>query len=167
MFIDHLATTVEAIFGYVMASMNEFLNRIEQAKYQAIYRQADALWNARVEELNAELDLEDLPVEVTLSRVALGAYLAARSSVAGVRLSQDSGEVEVPDHAVQLIALHDRRAGERADEVEVVLHLQPADLDVEDRQLLRLLQAACSYDQLPTMLVKRICNCTRSTAGPQ
>ena len=49
---------------YVMASMNEFLNRIEQAKYQAIYRQADALWNARVEELNAELDLEDLPVEV-------------------------------------------------------------------------------------------------------
>ena len=48
----------------VMASMNEFLNRIEQAKYQAIYRQADALWNARVEELNAELDLEDLPVEV-------------------------------------------------------------------------------------------------------
>jgi hypothetical protein len=42
----------------------------------------------------------------------------------------------VPDRAVQLVALHDRGAGERADEVEVVLHLQPADLDVEERQLL-------------------------------
>ena len=49
---------------YVMASMNEFLRRIGQAEYQAIYQNADALWNARVVELNTELEQNDLPVHV-------------------------------------------------------------------------------------------------------
>ena len=49
---------------YVMASMNEFLKRIEQAEYQAIYQQADATWNSRVAELNTDLERSNLPVHV-------------------------------------------------------------------------------------------------------
>lgn len=49
---------------YVMASMNEFLHRIEQQDIQQIYAQADALWNSRVESLNQQLQQQELPVQI-------------------------------------------------------------------------------------------------------
>lgn len=49
---------------YVMASMNEFLKRIEEPHYQTIYQQADALWNQRVLELNQQLNSAKLPIRV-------------------------------------------------------------------------------------------------------
>ena len=49
---------------YVMASMNVFLNRIENAEYQVIYQQADALWNQRVTDLNSALAEAEVPVEI-------------------------------------------------------------------------------------------------------
>lgn len=49
---------------YVMASMNEFLHRIEQAEIQQIYQQADALWNHRAEHLNQQLAADNLPVKI-------------------------------------------------------------------------------------------------------
>jgi glutamate-1-semialdehyde 2,1-aminomutase len=49
---------------YVMASMNVFLRRIEQPEYQAIYEQADVLWDTRAAELNQRLQAAGLPVAV-------------------------------------------------------------------------------------------------------
>ena len=49
---------------YVMASMNEFLHRIEQQDIQQIYAQADALWNSRVDSLNQQLQQQELPVQI-------------------------------------------------------------------------------------------------------
>lgn len=49
---------------YVMASMNEFLRRIEQSEIQHIYSEADELWNARVQEINTELASEGLAVKI-------------------------------------------------------------------------------------------------------
>jgi glutamate-1-semialdehyde 2,1-aminomutase len=49
---------------YVMASMNEFLYRIEQPAIQQIYQQADELWNSRVERLNLRLEEDALPVSI-------------------------------------------------------------------------------------------------------
>jgi len=49
---------------YVMGSMNEFLNRIEEPEYQLMYQQADELWNQRVALLNQRLIEENLPVRV-------------------------------------------------------------------------------------------------------
>ena len=49
---------------YVMAAMNEFLQRIESPEIRAIYAQADALWNARAAGLNGRLRDAGLPVEV-------------------------------------------------------------------------------------------------------
>ncbi len=49
---------------YVMATMNEFLNRIAQPKYQTMYAQQDALWDARVEKLNGLFDQAGLPLRI-------------------------------------------------------------------------------------------------------
>jgi glutamate-1-semialdehyde 2,1-aminomutase len=49
---------------YVMASMNEFLHRIEQPEIQQIYQQADELWDRRVEQLNMQLGEDALPVRI-------------------------------------------------------------------------------------------------------
>lgn len=49
---------------YVMGAMNEFLRRIETEEIQQSYRDNDAVWDRRVEELNRRLSLENLPVHV-------------------------------------------------------------------------------------------------------
>jgi glutamate-1-semialdehyde 2,1-aminomutase len=49
---------------YVMGSMNAFLHRIQQPAIQQVYREADALWNARVQQLNQRLDKASLPVKI-------------------------------------------------------------------------------------------------------
>lgn len=49
---------------YVMTCMAEFLARIEQPAIQAIYANADALWNGRVETLNRLLAEQALPVRL-------------------------------------------------------------------------------------------------------
>ncbi len=49
---------------YVMATMNEFLNRIEQPAFQQIYAEQDALWDARVEKLNGQFDEAGLPLRI-------------------------------------------------------------------------------------------------------
>ena len=49
---------------YVMATMNEFLNRIELPEYQQMYQQQDALWDARVSSLNHQFDEAGLPLHI-------------------------------------------------------------------------------------------------------
>jgi glutamate-1-semialdehyde 2,1-aminomutase len=49
---------------YVMTCMAEFLGRIQQAKYQDCYAQADALWNQRVANLNEKLMQSGLPLRI-------------------------------------------------------------------------------------------------------
>ena len=49
---------------YVMASMNAFLQKIQKHRYQAIYAQADALWNRRTQLLNRHLADANLPVRL-------------------------------------------------------------------------------------------------------
>jgi glutamate-1-semialdehyde 2,1-aminomutase len=49
---------------YVLAAMNVFLQRIEQPEYQALYTQAEALWDVRIAHLNARLQAANLPVKV-------------------------------------------------------------------------------------------------------
>jgi glutamate-1-semialdehyde 2,1-aminomutase len=49
---------------YVMGSMNEFLNRIEQPEFQEIYHQSDELWNLRFAQLNERLLEKKLPVKI-------------------------------------------------------------------------------------------------------
>jgi glutamate-1-semialdehyde 2,1-aminomutase len=49
---------------YVMAAMNVFLQRIEQPQYQALYAQAESLWDARFAQLNTRLQEARLPVKV-------------------------------------------------------------------------------------------------------
>jgi glutamate-1-semialdehyde 2,1-aminomutase len=49
---------------YVMATMHEFLRRIEGEDIREIYRGLDERWNARAERLNRRLRDEQLPVEV-------------------------------------------------------------------------------------------------------
>lgn len=48
----------------VMAAMNVFLRAIEGEAVQAIYREADARWNARATQLNARLAAAHLPLRV-------------------------------------------------------------------------------------------------------
>lgn len=48
---------------YVMGSMNEFLNRIEQPEIQELYSQSDELWSSRFAHLNQRLLEKDLPVK--------------------------------------------------------------------------------------------------------
>lgn len=49
---------------YVMTCMRVFLERIQAPELQACYAAADALWRVRVEQLNAQLAAEQLPVRV-------------------------------------------------------------------------------------------------------
>jgi len=49
---------------YVMATMNEFLHRIEAPEYQTMYQQQDTLWDARVQSLNAQFDEAGLPLRI-------------------------------------------------------------------------------------------------------
>ncbi len=49
---------------YVMAAMNEFLQRLDSEEVHELYRDLDALWNRRAVELNRRLHDEGLPVQV-------------------------------------------------------------------------------------------------------
>ena len=49
---------------YVMATMNEFLRRLDQPERRAALTEAEACWNARAAALNARLSSEELPVRV-------------------------------------------------------------------------------------------------------
>ncbi len=49
---------------YVMTSMRAFLERIREARIQACYAGAEALWSARVEQLNRQLAAEELPIRI-------------------------------------------------------------------------------------------------------
>src|SRR5262247_117261 len=49
---------------YVMAAMNEFLQRLETPELRDRYRDLDETWNARAERLNRRLRDADLPVQV-------------------------------------------------------------------------------------------------------
>jgi len=49
---------------YVMAAMNEFLQRLETPELRDRYRDLDETWNGRVERLNQRLRDADLPVQV-------------------------------------------------------------------------------------------------------
>ncbi|HED15351.1 MAG TPA: aminotransferase class III-fold pyridoxal phosphate-dependent enzyme [Gammaproteobacteria bacterium] len=49
---------------YVMASMNEFLKRIELPEIRKIYRESNALWDTRVSRLNSGLEQSGIPVRV-------------------------------------------------------------------------------------------------------
>ena len=49
---------------YVMAAMNEFLRHLQTPAGLALYRDLDAVWNARAAQLNERLRAEALPVEI-------------------------------------------------------------------------------------------------------
>ena len=49
---------------YVMGAMHEFLQRIDTPEIRALYRDLDATWNRRAEDLNRRLREAELPVEV-------------------------------------------------------------------------------------------------------
>ena len=49
---------------YVMAAMHEFLQRLAAPEVQVVYRDLDAVWNARAERLNRRLRDAQLPVQV-------------------------------------------------------------------------------------------------------
>ena len=49
---------------YVMAAMNEFLQRLDTPEIRALYRNLDAVWDNRAQQLNAQLEAEGLPVQV-------------------------------------------------------------------------------------------------------
>jgi len=49
---------------YVMAAMQEFLQRLETPEIRALYRDLDRTWNDRAERLNQRLLEEGLPVQV-------------------------------------------------------------------------------------------------------
>jgi glutamate-1-semialdehyde 2,1-aminomutase len=49
---------------YVMGAMHEFLERLDSAPIQALYRDLDSLWQRRAAELNARLQAAELPVQV-------------------------------------------------------------------------------------------------------
>ncbi|MEP6654646.1 MAG: aminotransferase class III-fold pyridoxal phosphate-dependent enzyme [Myxococcales bacterium] len=49
---------------YVMATMNEFLTRIQAPAIRAVFQQLDAVWDARAARMNQRLEAEGLPVRV-------------------------------------------------------------------------------------------------------
>ena len=49
---------------YVMASMNEFLKRIDEPAIRSSYEKIDELWDSRVAELNKRLQDKNLPVKI-------------------------------------------------------------------------------------------------------
>jgi glutamate-1-semialdehyde 2,1-aminomutase len=61
---------------YVMGAMYEFLERLQTAPIQALYRDLDETWNRRARELNERLRAESLPVHVSnLSSIWTVGYL--------------------------------------------------------------------------------------------
>jgi glutamate-1-semialdehyde 2,1-aminomutase len=50
---------------YVMASMNEFLTRIQQSDIQRQYQHIECVWNKRVARFNEQLQQADLPIKIT------------------------------------------------------------------------------------------------------
>ena len=50
---------------YVMASMNEFLTKIETSDIQKLYLSQEATWNQRVKAFNTALEAEDLPIKIS------------------------------------------------------------------------------------------------------
>jgi glutamate-1-semialdehyde 2,1-aminomutase len=48
----------------VIASMHEFLTRIEEQEYQEMYQQSEAVWNRRAEQLNHRFEEAGLPLRV-------------------------------------------------------------------------------------------------------
>ena len=49
---------------YVMATMNEFLRRIDRPEFEEIYSNADGIWDERAARLNERLESKRLPVRV-------------------------------------------------------------------------------------------------------
>jgi glutamate-1-semialdehyde 2,1-aminomutase len=49
---------------YVMGAMDEFLTRLDSEPIAALYRDLDAVWERRAQELNARLKAAELPVQV-------------------------------------------------------------------------------------------------------
>lgn len=49
---------------YVMASMHEFLNKLETAEIKAIYSQQATIWDERVQQLNQKLATANLPLRI-------------------------------------------------------------------------------------------------------
>lgn len=49
---------------YVLACMDQFLQRIAQEPYQQMYETLDETWNQRVTELNQRLDIAGVPVQI-------------------------------------------------------------------------------------------------------
>jgi glutamate-1-semialdehyde 2,1-aminomutase len=63
---------------YVMGAMHEFLTRLESAPIRALYADLDAVWERRAAELNARLQVAELPVQVAnLSSIWTFNYLKA------------------------------------------------------------------------------------------
>lgn len=48
----------------VIASMHEFLNRVEQEEYQEMYQQSESVWNRRADLLNQRFEQSGLPLRV-------------------------------------------------------------------------------------------------------
>ncbi len=49
---------------YVIAAMSEFLRYLQTPEGRSIYRDLDSIWNERAQRLNAQLQAEDIPVEI-------------------------------------------------------------------------------------------------------
>lgn len=64
---------------YVLASMHEFLTRIEQPQIQAAYQDLDRLWNQRAAELNKRLEAAALPLRIA-NLVSIWTILYTRPS---------------------------------------------------------------------------------------
>jgi len=50
---------------YVMATMHEFLDRLEQPEIKSIYTNLDEIWDKRAKYLNERLELEKLPLKIS------------------------------------------------------------------------------------------------------
>src|ERR1019366_3872483 len=64
---------------YVMTAMDEFLSRLDSEPVRALYRDLDATWEARAEELNARLRSAGLPVQVAQLSTIWTLYYTAPS----------------------------------------------------------------------------------------
>lgn len=48
----------------VLASMNEFLKKLDEPEIQAIYQSSEKIWNERIHQLNLKLEQQNLPIKV-------------------------------------------------------------------------------------------------------
>ncbi len=69
---------------YVLGAMNEFLERLDSPEMQQRYRDRDAVWNARVAELNQQLEERALPVRVANMQTILTVLYATPSRYNGM-----------------------------------------------------------------------------------